>query len=77
MQNRRRQATKQSGMVWSETGAKCVLNFRTLLLSERSDAFWGDFQNGSSARNDVLAPLNRLKPTFLSCTLKWTPKFGQ
>jgi hypothetical protein len=46
---------KQSGMFWSETGATCILNFRTLLLSERFDAFWRDRQNQSSARNDVLA----------------------
>ncbi len=46
---------KQSGMFWSEIGATCVLNFRTLLLSQRFDAFWRDRQNQSSARNDVLA----------------------
>lgn len=46
---------KQSGMFWSESGATCVLNFRTLLLSQRFDAFWRDRQNQSSARNDVLA----------------------
>jgi hypothetical protein len=46
---------KQSGMFWSETGATGVLNFRTLLLSGRFDAFWIDRANHHAARNDVLA----------------------
>lgn len=46
---------KQSGMFWSETGAGCVLNFRTLLLSGRFDAFWIDRANAHAARNDALA----------------------
>lgn len=45
---------KQSGMFWSEFGATCVLNFRTLLLSGRFDAFWIDRVNAHSARNDIL-----------------------
>jgi hypothetical protein len=45
---------KQSGMFWSETGASCVLNFRTLLLSSRFDAFWRDRQNDLAAKNDPL-----------------------
>lgn len=46
---------KQSGMFWSESGATGVLNFRTLLLSGRFDAFWLDRANHHAARNDVLA----------------------
>lgn len=46
---------KQSGMFWSESGATGVLNFRTLLLSGRFDAFWIDRANKHAARNDVLA----------------------
>jgi hypothetical protein len=46
---------KQSGMFWSVKGATCVLNFRTLLLSGRFDAFWRERQNQAAARNDVLA----------------------
>jgi hypothetical protein len=46
---------KQSGMFWSETGATSVLQFRTLLLSRRFDAFWTDRQNQAAAKNDVLA----------------------
>lgn len=45
---------KQSGMFWSEHGATCVLNFRTLLLSQRFDAFWTDRVNSRSAQNDPL-----------------------
>jgi len=45
---------KQSGMFWSESGATCVLNFRTLLLSCRFDAFWQDRHNAHAARNDCL-----------------------
>jgi hypothetical protein len=45
---------KQSGMFWTETGASCVLNFRTLLLSSRFDGFWRDRQNDLAARNDPL-----------------------
>jgi len=45
---------KQSGMFWSETGASCVLNFRTLLLSSRFDAFWRDRQNDLAGKNDPL-----------------------
>ena len=45
---------KQSGMFWSESGATAVLNFRTLLLSGRFDAFWTDRANAHAARNDVL-----------------------
>ena len=45
---------KQSGMFWSEQGATCVLNFRTLLLSSRFDTFWRDRQNQAAARNDAL-----------------------
>jgi hypothetical protein len=46
---------KQSGMFWSEGGATAVLNFRTLLLSGRFDAFWADRANRHAARNDALA----------------------
>lgn len=46
---------KQSGMFWSESGATCVLNFRTLLLSHRLDQFWIDRANASAARNDTLS----------------------
>lgn len=46
---------KQSGMFWSESGATGVLNFRTLLLSGRFDAFWTDRANHHAARNDILA----------------------
>ena len=45
---------KQSGMFWSESGATCVLNFRTLLLSQRFDAFWKHRHNVHSSRNDCL-----------------------
>jgi hypothetical protein len=45
---------KQSGMFWSELGATCVLNFRTLLLSQRFDAFWRDRVNARTAENDAL-----------------------
>ena len=45
---------KQSGMFWSEPGATCVLNFRTLLLSRRFDAFWKHRQNTHAALNDAL-----------------------
>jgi hypothetical protein len=41
-------------MFWSESGATSVLNFRTLLLSGRFDAFWTDRANAHAARNDVL-----------------------
>jgi len=46
---------KQSGMFWSEHGATCVLNFRTLLLSQRFDAFWSDRINARAAQNDALS----------------------
>jgi hypothetical protein len=46
---------KQSGMFWSQPGASCVLQFRTLLLSQRFDLFWRDRQNQASAQNDALA----------------------
>jgi len=46
---------KQSGMFWSEPGASSVLQFRTILLSDRFDAFWADRQNQAAARNDSLA----------------------
>jgi hypothetical protein len=46
---------KQSGMFWSEAGATCVLNFRTLLLSNRFDSFWKDRHNAHAAKNDALA----------------------
>src|SRR5262245_2533756 len=45
---------KQSGMFWSEAGATCVLNFRTLLLSNRFDSFWKDRLNAHAAKNDAL-----------------------
>lgn len=45
---------KQSGMFWSEAGATCVLNFRTLLLSNRFDSFWKDRHNAHTAKNDAL-----------------------
>lgn len=48
------QRLKQSGMFWSETGATCVLNFRTLLLSQRFDAFWNDRINTRASQNDSL-----------------------
>jgi hypothetical protein len=46
---------KQSGMFWSEAGATCVLNFRTLLLSQRFDAFWQHRQNVHAAKKDCLS----------------------
>jgi hypothetical protein len=46
---------KQSGMFWSQQGATDVLNFRTLLLSQRFDAFWTDRINAHAARNDALS----------------------
>lgn len=46
---------KQSGMFWSEPGASSVLQFRTILLSRRFDAFWADRQNQAAAKNDALA----------------------
>ena len=46
---------KQSGMFWSENGAPCVLDFRTLLLSNRFDAFWMDRINRRTAQNDALS----------------------
>lgn len=46
---------KQSGMFWSETGATCVLDFRTLLLSNRFDSFWTDRINCRTAQNDALS----------------------
>lgn len=46
---------KQSGMFWSETGATAVVQLRTLLLSQRFDAFWADRLNAHAARNDSLA----------------------
>lgn len=45
---------KQSGMFWSESGATCVLNFRTLLLSQRFDAFWKHRHNVHASKNDCL-----------------------
>ena len=45
---------KQSGMFWSESGATCVLNFRTLLLSNRFDEFWKHRHNHHAAKNDAL-----------------------
>ena len=45
---------KQSGMFWSESGATHVLNFRTILLSQRFDQFWKYRTNTHAARNDVL-----------------------
>lgn len=45
---------KQSGMFCSEFGATCVLNFRTLLLSQRFDAFWKHRHNVHAAKNDCL-----------------------
>jgi hypothetical protein len=42
-------------MFWSEEGAIGVLNFRTLLLSGRFDAFWKDRGNAHAAKNDVLS----------------------
>jgi len=49
---------KQSGMFWSQRGATSVLNFRTIHLSHRFDAFWRDRQNTAAARNDTLALTN-------------------
>lgn len=46
---------KQSGMFWSVHGATCVLNLRTLLLSQRFDAFLKDRIAASSASNDSLS----------------------
>jgi hypothetical protein len=45
---------KQSGMFWSVTGATCVLNFRTILLSQRFDAFWQDRLLSAAARNEAV-----------------------
>ena len=46
---------KQSGMFWSVEGATCVLNLRTLLLSQRFDSFWKDRIATRSASNDSLS----------------------
>jgi len=46
---------KQSGMFWSEPGATGVLNFRTILLSQRFDQFWKHRANAHAARNDALS----------------------
>ena len=46
---------KQSGMFWSIAGASSVLGFRTLLLSNRFDAFWKDRTNARAAQNDALS----------------------
>lgn len=46
---------KQSGMFWSQSGATGVLDFRTLLLSRRFDAFWSNRANAHALRNDALA----------------------
>lgn len=46
---------KQSGMFWSVGGASSVLNFRTLLLSQRFDAFWKDRVASKAASNHTLA----------------------
>ena len=46
---------KQSGMFWSVEGATCVLNLRTLLLSQRFDAFWKDRINTRSTSNDPIS----------------------
>jgi hypothetical protein len=46
---------KQSGMFWSVTGATCVLNFRTLLLSQRFDAIWKDRILSAVAKNDAFS----------------------
>lgn len=46
---------KQSGMFWSVEGATCVLNLRTLLLSQRFDAFWKDRINARSTSNDPIS----------------------
>lgn len=45
---------KQSGMFGSESGATCVLNFGTLRLSQRFEAFWKHRHNLHAARNDCL-----------------------
>ena len=49
------QRLKQSGMFWSEAGATCVLNFRTLFLSRRFDDFWQDRHKVHAAKNGALA----------------------
>ena len=49
------QRLKQSGMFWSVEGATCVLNLRTLLLSQRFDAFWKDRINTRSTSNDPIS----------------------
>jgi transposase len=46
---------KQSGMFWSEKGATCVLNLRTILLSQRFDLFWKHRANAYAAQNDTLS----------------------
>jgi hypothetical protein len=46
---------KQSGMFWSETGATCVLNFRTLLLSQRFDTFWLQRHQLHTPKNNALS----------------------
>jgi len=46
---------KQSRMFWSVGGASSVLNFRTLLLSQRFDAFWKDRVASKAASNHTLA----------------------
>lgn len=45
---------KQSGMFWSRPGADHVLAFRTIHLSQRTDAFWKDRANQRAAENDFL-----------------------
>lgn len=44
---------KQSGMFWSETGAGWILDFRTLLLSQRFDAFWNDRVTAHAKANEA------------------------
>lgn len=47
---------KQSGMFWSEAGATHVLDFRTLLLSQRFDTFW-QHRHNIHAASHVYPPL--------------------
>jgi hypothetical protein len=46
---------KQSGMFWSEPGAKNVLALRCIQGSRRLGEFWEDCLNAHVSRNDSLA----------------------
>ena len=46
---------KQSGMFWSEPGARNILALRCIHSSRRLDEFWKHRLNNHAARNDCLA----------------------